>query len=225
MTRAHAQVQDEAPTQLRTPELPFHHRHRAQDLSWMFAYAQPAPAGQENALVHDPKFLPFLKQNLKAPQSFWTAGDSLPNTVQDFLATPGAATLTDNRYLAITGCVAHFCPSRGLLWIDTGTSDPLVVFAAIDWIKDNRSTDQVDAAYSLWLFPSRNLSAPQLPPAFREALSSWTAQPSPGAQVLQNITRVFLVDPSGTPHTAAPATVGAHNTLPAETSDEQKAQS
>lgn len=220
----HAQVQSEAPTQLHTPTLNPHHRARPEDLSWLWQYTQPAPDGRENALVNDPSFGPFLKRNLTAPQSFWGKGQPLPEVARDFLGVPGQVLADENRYLTITGCVPHFCPSRGLLWIDTGLSQPLVAFAAIDWISDNRATADQSSAYTLWLFPSRPLAPAHLPPALVQTITRWTNQPSSGSTDLQNITRVYLVDPDGTPHTLAPATLGAHNTLPAETTDEHKAQ-
>ncbi len=218
----HAQVQNEAPTQVHTPTLNPHHRSRPEDLSWLWPYTRPD--GGANALVNDPRFTPFLKSYLRAPQSFWTRGQPLPAVVRDFLGVPGDVLAEGNRYLTITGCVPHFCPSRGLLWIDTGLPEPLVAFAAIDWISDNRTSADKDSAYTLWLFPSRPLIRTHLPPALVQSLTRWTAQPSSGSTDLQNITRVYLVDPDGTPHTLSPATIGAHNTLPAETTDEQKAQ-
>ncbi len=216
---AAAQAQDEAPAQIHTPTLNPHHRHRAEDLSWLWHYAEPAPAGRQNELVADANFKPFLKANLTAPQSFW-GPEPLADVAREFLSVPGAVLADSNRYLSIDGCVPHFCPDRGLLWIDTGTSQPLTVFAAIDWIKDNRATTEPGSAYTLWLFPSRPLNPTHLPAALLQSLTRWTNQPSSGAKELQNITRVFLVDPDGTPRTIAPATAGAHNTLPAETTDE-----
>ena len=56
-------------------------------------------------------------------------------------------------------------------------------------------------------------------------LTRWTeTPPSPARTALENITRVFVVDPDGTPHAINPQTLGAHNTLPAETSSEVKVQ-
>lgn len=200
------------------------HRHHAADVAWLWQYTAPAPAGQksayrENDLSNDPRFKPFLQANLTAPQSFWGNGKSLPETVLDFLAVPGDVLGENDRYLTADGCVQHFCPDRGLLWIDLGLPKPLVVFAAVDWITENRATDSKSAAYTLWLFPSQPLDSAHIPGALIRSLRRWTNKPSSGSTDLQNITRVFLVDPDGTPHTLAPAAVGAHNTLPSETSN------
>ncbi len=190
----------------------------------MWQYTEPAPDGRENLLTANPRFLPFLQANLTAPQSFWNHGEPLPEVAQEFLAASGTVSGTGNRYLTATGCVPHFCSSRGLLWVDTGLTEPLVVFAALNWISENRSPGEPGAAFTLWIFPNRALSPAHLPPALVQSIAGWTAQPAPGSKQLQDITRVFLVDPSGTPHTVAPTMVGAHNTLPAETTGEPKAQ-
>lgn len=208
-----------APAQIHSPQINLQ-RHHAEDLSWLWQYTQPAPGSRENQLVNDPNFKPFLQHNLTAPQSFWGDARPLADVAMDFLALPGEVLGENARYVTATGCVPHFCPDRGLLWVDLGLPKPLVAFAAIDWITDNRATDEKGAAYTLWLFSNPPLDPAHIPAALTRSIARWTAQPSPGATELQNITRVLLVDPDGTPHTLAPATVGAHNTLPAETSNE-----
>ena len=209
--------------QIHSPQVTIH-RHHTEDLSWIWQYTQPTPDGSENNLVHDPRFKPFLKQHLTAPQTFWGASGvgnkHLHEVALDFLGGPPGRVFADsNRYLNADACVQHFCPNRGLLWIDTRLPQPLVVFAAIDWITENRATDDPSAAYTLWLFPSRAIDSTEVPAALTRSLRRWTTQPSSGSTQLQNITRVFLVDPDGTPHTLAPSAVGAHNALPAETSN------
>jgi hypothetical protein len=63
---------------------------------------------------------------------------SLASTALDHLTVPGKVLADENRYISISGCVVHFCPARGLLWIDLNGAHHLVVFAAIDWIKQGR---------------------------------------------------------------------------------------
>ena len=43
---------------------------------------------------------------------------SLADTALDHLTVPGKVLADDNRYISISGCVVHFCPARGLLWVD-----------------------------------------------------------------------------------------------------------
>ena len=210
--------------QLHSPQVTLHRSEKAEDLSWLWAYASDSPGGDENRLANDVRFKPLLKRYLTAPQSFWGHGATLAETAGDFLSgPPGAVIRDDNRYLSADACVQHFCPDRGLLWIDLGLSQPLIVFAAVDWISDNKTVDQADAAYTMWVFSSRTLNPKHIPPALQRSVARWTERPSSEGEPLENITRVYLVDPDGTPHPLSPTTIGAHTMLPAETSSETKA--
>ena len=114
-----------------------------ENVEWLWQYSPPPADGRENQLVLDTRFHPFLAQYLTAPQTFWgnpkTGYKSLAETALDFLSVPDKVLADDNRYLSITGCVFRFCPARGLLWVDLNGPHPLVVFAAIDWIKDSKT--------------------------------------------------------------------------------------
>jgi len=191
------------------------------DIEWLWQYTPDDvnKDGRENELVQDPRFVPFLEQFLTAPQTFWGYPingryRSLPNTALDHLTVPGPIFTTENRYIAITGCTVHFCPARGLLWVDlNGRQQHLVVFAALDWIKQSRPTTDPVAEYTLWLFPSEPLSVAagpgsHPPPALMKDIARWTAMPLPGSGIVQNITHAVLVDPDGTPHEVAPAALG-----------------
>ena len=207
--------------QIHSPQVTLHKKERADDLSWLLAYSRPEPHGEENQLVQDARFAALLHRSLTAPQSFWGTGKPLADAAMDFLGGPPGDVLVDeNRYLSADACVRSFCPDRGLLWVDLGVPHPLLVFAAIDWISENKTTDQAAAAYSLWVFSNRPLEPTHLPAALRRRIERWTSQPSSGSTTLQNITRVFLVGPNGTPHTLAPSAIGAHNTLAPETTTE-----
>ena len=187
-----------------------------ENVEWLWQYTPDATnkQGRENDLVQDDRFRPFLDQFLTAPQTFWgtpVAGRyrSLASTALDHLTVPGSVLADENRYIAISGCVVHFCPARGLLWIDLNGSHHLVVFAAIDWIKQDKPTTDPAAEYTLWLFPNDSLSGAQHPPAaLLRALARWSAQPLPGSAIVQNITHAILVDPDGTPHEVAPSALG-----------------
>ncbi|QNI36301.1 hypothetical protein [Edaphobacter albus] len=202
-------------------QLPWKHdKPQTEDLSWMWQYTQPAPGSRENALLWDPHFKPFLQKYLTAPQSFWDKNKPLSDVAIEFLAVPGHVIGDDNRYFNADGCVQHFCPNRGLLWVDLGIARPLVVFAAIDWISDNRTTDDSAATYTMWVFSNRSLDPAHLPAALTRSIARWTSQPLADKKTFQNVTRVFLIDPDGTPHPINPSTIGARNTLPPETTTE-----
>ena len=185
---------------------------------WQYTPDDTNKQGRENDLVQDERFRPFLDQFLTAPQTFWGTPvngryRSLASTALAHLTVPGSLLADDNRYISISGCVVHFCPARGLLWIDLNGAHHLVVFAAIDWIKADKTPSDPAAEYTLWLFPNEPLTiaangAQHPPAALLRALARWTAQPLPGSAIVQNITHAILVDPDGTPHQVLPSTLG-----------------
>jgi len=191
-----------------------------ENVEWIWQYTpdDTNKQGRENDLIQDDRFRPFLDQFLTAPQTFWGAPvngryRSLASTALDHLTVPGSVLADDNRYISISGCVVHFCPARGLLWIDLNGSHHLVVFAAIDWIKADKPTSDPAAEYTLWLFPNEPLTiaadgAQHPPAALLKALARWTAQPLSGSGIVQNITHAILVDPDGTPHEVLPSALG-----------------
>lgn len=208
-----------APAQIHSPQINKKEKPQRENVEWLWQYtpAPPDTNGRENDLVQDPHFAPFLEQFLTAPQTFWGVPingryRSLPNTALDHLTVPDKVIADDNRYISITGCVVHFCPARGLLWVDLNGSHHLVVFAAIDWIKEGHPTADPAAEYTLWLFPNQPLSATgtvvHAPLALTKAIARWTAKPLPGSGIVQNITHAILVGPDGTPHEIAPSALG-----------------
>ena len=210
-----------------------------QNVEWMWQYTpdDAHPDGREDQLVLDLRFQPFLEQNLTAPQHFWgqpIAGRwrSLSNTALDHLTVPDKVLADDNRYLSISGCTVHFCPDRGLLWVDLNGSHHLVVFCAIDWTKQGAPTSDPEAEYTVYCFSSDPLlpdtirSAPKaaaasnstaaassaadlhLPPALTKDIGRWAAQPLAGSKIVQRITHAVVVDPDGTEHEVQPSALG-----------------
>ncbi|HUD23318.1 MAG TPA: hypothetical protein VMQ60_10795 [Acidobacteriaceae bacterium] len=190
-----------------------------EDVEWIWQYTPDDvdKDGRENDLVQDDRFRPFLDQFLTAPQTFWGTPlngkyRSLASTALDHLTVPDKVLADDNRYISISGCVVHFCPSRGLLWLDLNGTHHLVVFAAIDWIKADKPTSDPAAEYTLWVFSNDPLTIAangvHSPAALLKAITRWTAQPLPGSAIVQNITHAVLVDPDGTPHEVAPSALG-----------------
>jgi len=191
-----------------------------ENVEWIWQYTPDATNkdGRENDLLQDDRFRPFLDQFLTAPQTFWGTPvngkyRSLASTALDHLTVPDKVLADDNRYISISGCVVHFCPARGLLWIDLNGTHHLVVFAAIDWIKADKPTSDPAAEYTLWVFPNQPLTiaangAQHPPAALLKAIARWAAQPLPGSAIVQNITHAVLVDPDGTPHEVAPSALG-----------------
>lgn len=203
-----------AHAQISSPQIKKEKKPPKENVEWLWQYGPPPADGRENALVLDPRFRPLLAQYLTAPQTFWgnpkTGYKSLPETALDYLSVPEKVIADENRYLSITGCVFRFCPARGLLWVDLGLPHPLVVFAAIDWIKASKTPDQPDAEYTLWVFSNHPIDPDHIPDALTRSIKRWTARPPLGTTVIQVITNVILVDPDGQPHPVPPTTVGAN---------------
>ena len=215
-----------ASAQISSPQITKQKKEPKENLEWLWKYSPPPAEGRENDLVLDPRFRPFLAQYLTAPQTFWgnpkTGYKSLAETALDFLSVPDKVLADDNRYVTITGCVYRFCPSRGLLWVDLGSPHPLIVFSAIDWVKDNKTPDQPDAEYTMWLFANHPIEPDHIPSALTHSIARWTAEPASGTTVIQHITNAILVDPDGTPHQVSPAAIGANSFTRLQTG--QKAQ-
>lgn len=212
------------------PPLPAkHQKHKqqrgAQDLEWMWQYGPPPAGGREHEFIQDPHFRRFLEQNFTAPQSFWglqpdnvkdPRRKSLPDTIADFLDVPGTVTADENRYVTVTGAVFHFSSSRGLLFADLESPNPLLAFAAIDWIRDANTTADPNAQYTLWIFPSRLPGTGEdplrLPPQLVRSLTRWMATPLAGSEIVQKIRAAILVGPDGVPHQIPIPSVGVEQT-------------
>jgi hypothetical protein len=220
-TLAHAQIQPPPPQPAPQGKPNKKEKPQREDVEWLWQYTPDATnkEGRENDLVTDLRFKPFLDQFLTTPQTFWGIPidghyRSLANTALDHLTVPDKVLADENRYISISGCVVHFCPARGLLWVDlNGKQQHLVVFAAIDWIKEDRPASDPGAQYTLWVFPGMPLttaSGPAMhpPPALMKAIGRWAAEPLAGSGIVQNITHAILVDPDGTPHEVPPSALG-----------------
>ena len=206
----HAQLLGEPPI---PPKKEKKQKQRGGQLEWMWQYSPPPADGRENQLIQDPNFRPFLDEYFKAPQAFWGPSPtdpkapthkSLAETVYDFLAIPGQVIADENRYISVSGYVFHFQSSRGLVFADLDSPHPLVVFAAIDWIRDSKTVKDPDAEYTLWLFPNQPTGTPaepdKLPPPLQKSLTRWMLAPVPGTNFPQKITHAIVVDADGTPH-------------------------
>ena len=209
---------------------PRHERPAPENVEWIWQYTpdDTHKDGRENDLVTDLRFQPLLQQFLTAPQTFWGIPidgkyKTLADTALDHLTVPDKVLADDNRYVSIEGCTVHFCPARGLLWIDLGGPHDrgdhhLVVFCAIDWDKQGHPSSDPAAEYTLYVFPDDPLtvdSAPgpkngpaHVPPTLTKAIGRWAAEPLAGSGIVQDITHAILVDPDGTPHEVAPSDLG-----------------
>jgi len=207
-----------AAAQFHFPQLSHKDRDKdREDVSWLAPYATPEPGGRAEELMHDSRFKPFIRDHLTAPQTFWNQNESLHETIAEFLGVPGQVFLDDNRFLSVDGSVPQFSPSRGLIFVDLGTPHPLVVFAATDWVKENKTPGQSGAEYTLWVFTNHPLRATSdddanhIPDALKRAIARWTNRPVTEGGTAENITTTILVDPDGTPHQVPTASLGLNS--------------
>ena len=189
------------------------HEHGAGNVQWLWRYAQPAPNGNAVALRVDERFASLLANSFRQPQAFWGKNVPLSAAIPRFLDRYGAVNAKDNRYLTVDGCVPSFCAAHGMLWIDMGATDPLLVFAAVDWTTETHTTDEAQANYNLWLFTNRQVSADALPFALTQAIADWDARLASAHRGVPHVAHALLVEPDGQPFPLTPALVGA-NTLP-----------
>ena len=183
------------------------------NLQWLWQYTQPTPNGNAVALRDDDRFLGMIESEFRQPQAFWGQRIPISSVIPRFLDRYGEVNSKSNRYLTIDGCVPSFCAAHGLLWVDLGQPDPLLVFAAVNWTTENHTTDEVNADYNLWLFTSRPLSADALPFALTSAISDWDARLAQAQRGVPHILHALLVEPDGQPYPLNPALAGA-NSLP-----------
>jgi len=206
---AHAQITDPGNLVSPPPQSAIaHHASQPEDLYWLWQFTEPAPNGSKSTLFADPRWSAMLSSELTAPQAFWGLNPTLSDAASTFLSGPGQVRGTKNRYLEITGCVPGQCAQRGLLWIDIGTPNPLVVFCAMRWSEASRTTDDPKAPYTLWIFPSHTLSAQHLPEAFKLAIGSWVY--GANYSLTPNIVQSILVDTNGGPHVLQPNQINIH---------------
>ena len=182
-------------------------------LQWLWQYAQPKPNGNAVALRADPRFAALLDASFKQPQAFWGKDVPLSTVIPRFLARYGQVNSKNNRFLAVDGCVPSFCAAHGMLWMDLGSPDPLLIFAAVNWTTETHTTDEANADYNLWLFSNRQISADALPLSLTEAIADWDARLASAHRGVPHIVHALLVEPSGQPYPLNPTLVGA-NTLP-----------
>ena len=185
----------------------------AGNLQWLWQYAQPRPNGNAVALRGDERFAALLDTSFKQPQAFWGKDVPLSTVIPRFIARYGEVNSKANRYLVVDGCVPSFCAAHGMLWMDLGSPDPLMVFAAVNWTTEAHATDEANADYNLWLFTNRQVSADALPVALTEAIADWDARLASAHRGVPHVVHALLVEPNGQPYPLNPALVGA-NTLP-----------
>ena len=182
-------------------------------LQWLWKYTEPQPNGNAVALRGDERFASLLQRSFKQSQAMWGKDVPVSEVIPRFLARYGEVNAKSNRYMSVDGCVPSFCAAHGMLWVDLGAVDPLMMFVAVDWTTEGHTTDEQNADYNLWLFPNREVSADALPLALTEAVSDWDARLASAHRGVPHVAHAVLVEPDGQSFPLNPTLVGA-NTLP-----------
>jgi hypothetical protein len=187
------------------------------DSQWMWAFTKPGPTGRADDLRLDARFQQMLAQEFKQPQAMWGTpkyGIPLATVIPMFVMQHGIVTADGNRYLTVDGCVPDFCAAHGMLWLDLGRPQPLMVFAGVDWSGENQPADDATADYNLWLFPNHELDADALPLALTEAIAHWDARLATADRKVPHIAHALIVEPDGKPFALDPQMAGANTIVP-----------
>ena len=187
------------------------------DLQWLWTFTRPAPGGRASDLRVDARFQQFLHDHFRQPQSMWGPEgehEPLATVVPLFVSRYGAVNSEDNRYITVDGCVPSFCAAAGLLWIDLGRTQPLAIFAAVNWSTEGRSVDDPRSDNNLWLFTDRDLAPDAIPFALTQAIAHWDARLAAAHRRVPHIAHALLVEPNGSPIALDPAQIGANTLAP-----------
>jgi hypothetical protein len=145
---------------------------QSENLTWLLGYRDKS----ENALAWDKRFTPFLRDTLPStPLPSWS-NEPVNKAATTFLGgVPGYIDVRHNRYFAASGCPAHACVARALLWVDTQSN--LVIFVATGDEQDNQNwatrAQYHIASANLYIVTRAPLEPAALPDEFRGAVIRW----------------------------------------------------
>jgi len=157
---------------------------------WLLDYQGKGDADVRN----DPQFAVLLTRTLPQRQ-FFVTGMTLTKAIEYYVGVgTGRVTVDDGRYATVMGCVPHMCnTNEGLLWVDTQSAQPEVLFAALDPMAGTQGEADT-TIWELWIFGSRLLHADfdhvdALPDDFMKQLRDWAGDRPLGA--------ALFVEPNG----------------------------
>ncbi|MGA8026731.1 MAG: hypothetical protein WB992_06265 [Bryobacteraceae bacterium] len=161
------------------------------DFTWLVEYRDQG----ENKLAGDKRFIPFLQSQLPStPLPSWE-NQPVNEAAGTFLwGVPGYIEVRHNRYFSASGCPAHACVARALLWVDTQSD--LVVFIATGEEEDNRNKATRNQYHvgsaNLYLATKAALDPAALPDELRGAIIRWLH-----LEGVLNVGTITLLTPSG----------------------------
>ena len=157
---------------------------------WLLDYQGNGDADVRN----DPQFAALLTRALPQRQ-FFEGNMTLTKAAEYYMGVgTGRVTVDEGRYATVTGCVPHMCnTNEGLLWVDTQSARPQVLFAALDPIAGTQGEGGT-TTWHLWIFGSQLLHADfdhvdALPDDFMKQLKDWAGD--------RPVASAIFVEPSG----------------------------
>lgn len=138
--------------------------------SWMLTYCGKS----EDALRQDKRFDEFLRQSLPAVElPDWGPVNRAAIT---FLGgVPGILEIKGDRYVLASGCPAHACVARGMLWIDLQANTAVFAATADEQANEDSATrDQYPIASAKVFIATKTAMKPDsIPGPLRDALFHW----------------------------------------------------
>lgn len=142
------------------------------DWRWMLGYC----GDYEYKLTGDPRFASFLRQNLPAREiPNW--GPANQAALKVVGGVPGEFVVRYQRYVVVSGCPAHACVARGMVWADT--KNHLLYFVVTANEKENGLSTGVERAQygigsaDLFLVTSSRATPDHLPDDLRISIAAW----------------------------------------------------
>lgn len=162
-----------------------------EEFSWLLAYRDKG----ENALAWDKRFSPFLHQYLPdSPLPSWS-NEPVSKAAETFFGgVPGYIEVRHNRYFAASGCPAHACVERALLWVDTASGSVVLVATGDETYNGSKATrDQYHiASAKLFIATKATMTSIRLPDELRGSIIRWLH-----LEGVLNLESITLLTPSG----------------------------
>ncbi|MCW0232623.1 MAG: hypothetical protein OJJ21_03395 [Ferrovibrio sp.] len=145
-------------------------------IRWLADYVVAKPNISTNRLIWEPEFNRLLDNAVPNPIPLYLG--MTPNreveTLRYHLGTvlggpPNPVRVTEERYITASACRPHSCPEKGLVWVDTATSQLVVVVRHFLYQDQRRSLDSGD----LMIATKDRADFHDLPSAFFQELKSW----------------------------------------------------
>jgi hypothetical protein len=149
-----------------------HEDQQAHGSAWMLDYHDKS----ENELARDKRFASFLKENLPTVGLPSWHDQPINTAAMDFLGgVPGMLEVKHERYIVLSGCPAHACVARAMLWVDLQVGTTVFVATANEnGNADPTTRDQYNiGSANLFIAAKAEMTANTLPDSLKGAIIQW----------------------------------------------------